>query len=114
MRDTGLVRGELLVLTHIISCPPMAVCVNSYPAGIDLVKQPTAPELSKTLGQRLAPLGPFHHEGSSLTGYAHAQDCGRLCHCLRCNLNEESSGKERKQSPGRVRRSIFLLMLPLP
>lgn len=74
MRDTGLVKGEILVLTHIISCPPMAVCVNSYPAGINLVKQPIPPVPSKTLGQRLAPLGPFHHEGTSLTGYACAQD----------------------------------------
>lgn len=68
MRDTGLVKGEILMLTHIISCPPMAVCVNSYPAGIDPVKQSTAPGPSKTPEQRLAPLGPCRHESTSLTG----------------------------------------------
>lgn len=92
MRDTGLVKGEILALIHIISCPPMAVWVNSYPAAIDLLKQPTAPGPSMTPGQRLAHLDPFHHESTSLTGYAHAQDCSWLCHCLRCNLNEENPG----------------------
>lgn len=68
MRDKGLVKGEILMLTHIISCPPMAVCVNSYPAGIDPVKQSTAPGPSKTPEKRLAPLGPCRHESTSLTG----------------------------------------------
>lgn len=40
MSDMGLVKGEILMLTHIISCPPMAVCVNSYPVGMDLVSSP--------------------------------------------------------------------------
>jgi hypothetical protein len=114
MRDTGLVKGEILVLTHIISCPPMAVWVNSYPAGIDLVKQPAAPGPSKAPEQRRTLLGSFHHESTSLTGYAHTQDCGWFCHCVRCNLDEECPDCERKQNLGRVHTSIFLHMSPLP
>lgn len=40
MRDTGLVKGEVLMLAHIISCLLMAVCVNSDPAGADLESSP--------------------------------------------------------------------------
>lgn len=40
MSDMGPVKGEVLVLARIISRPPMAVCVNSYPAGAGLVSSP--------------------------------------------------------------------------
>lgn len=59
MRDTGLVKGEVLVLTHIISCPPVAVCVNSYPVGINLVRRPTAPGPFQDPGTEASPTWPF-------------------------------------------------------
>lgn len=68
MRDTGLVKGEVLVLAHIISCLLTAVCVNSDPAGADLESSPLLQAPPKAPGQELALLGLFQHEGIILTG----------------------------------------------
>lgn len=60
MSDTGPVKGEVLVLTRIISCPPMAVCVNSYPAGDGLVSSPLfqAPPRPWAVARHACPFPP--------------------------------------------------------
>lgn len=62
MSDMGPVKGEVLVLARIISRPPMAVCVNSYPAGAHCSRPLQSP------GQGLAMPVLSHHEGIFPTG----------------------------------------------